>query len=365
MLNKILLCGISLVYAIAAFAQDSIATPKKFITTLSGSADVYYRYDIVGESKSNNLTSFTNSHNAFELGMASIKVEQTMKTVSVVLDLGFGKRATEFSYNETGILSAIKQLYISYQPKDWIKTTAGSWATHIGYEFVDPHLNKNYSTSYMFAYGPFFHTGLKAEFFKGSHSFMIGIANPTDYKYHPSKGLNNKFALAQYGVVVNKYLTAYVNYVGGRGTDSLFANQLDVVLSSDINEKISLGFNATLHVISDRFLKRDKVTTNLCHGEALYLKYSPKPWVNLCLRGEYFTDKHQLKVMSLFSEGGSVYEVTLSANFKTHGLTFIPEFRFDGSEKKIFTDTKANPISYNASFLIAAIYNFNVIVFSK
>ena len=39
-----------------------------------------------------------------------------------------------------------------------------SWATHVGYELVDAYLNRNYSMSYMFSYGPFFHTGIKADF---------------------------------------------------------------------------------------------------------------------------------------------------------------------------------------------------------
>ena len=50
----------------SSFAQDST---KTYSLSLSGSADVYYKYDF-GQSKTNNLTSFTNSHNSFELGMA-------------------------------------------------------------------------------------------------------------------------------------------------------------------------------------------------------------------------------------------------------------------------------------------------------
>ncbi len=56
--------------ACAAFAQDSTKT-----FALSGSVDAYYRVgggkDSAGEIKTNNLTSFTNSANSFELGMLS------------------------------------------------------------------------------------------------------------------------------------------------------------------------------------------------------------------------------------------------------------------------------------------------------
>ncbi|HYE56707.1 MAG TPA: outer membrane beta-barrel protein, partial [Chitinophagaceae bacterium] len=148
--------------------------------TFSGSADIYYRYDFA-KTSTNNLTSFTNSHNSFELGMASVKLEYKFNKVSMVADLGFGKRATEFSYNDEGIAAGIKQLFVTYTPADWIKFTTGSWTTHIGYELIDPQLNRNYSMSYMFTNGPFFHTGLKADLTKGKHGLMIGVANATDY----------------------------------------------------------------------------------------------------------------------------------------------------------------------------------------
>src|SRR5579875_429496 len=134
MLRKFLASGIAMSALNMAFAQDSA---KIAPLSISGSADVYYKYDF-GQSKANNLTSFTNAHNSFELGMASIKLEHKTTKVDMVADLGFGKRAKEFSYNDNGITQAIKQLYISYSPVAWLKLTAGSWATHIGYEVVDP-----------------------------------------------------------------------------------------------------------------------------------------------------------------------------------------------------------------------------------
>src|SRR3954464_7142125 len=79
------------------FAQDpdSAEIAKRGTLTISGSGDVYYRYDMVGHNKSNNYTSFTNSHNSFELGMLSAKIEYNYKGVGGCLDMGFGKRALE------------------------------------------------------------------------------------------------------------------------------------------------------------------------------------------------------------------------------------------------------------------------------
>ncbi len=349
---------------------DSIEVEKNGELTISGSADIYYRYDILGESMTNNMTSFTNSHNSFELGMASAQVCYEYKTVSVFLDLGFGKRANEFSYNEAlagnSVLAAVKQAYLTYQPKKWVKISAGSWATHVGYELVDAYQNNQYSTSYLFSNGPFFHTGLKVEFFKGSHSFMVGVANPNDFKYS-SGGMNFKSALAQYSVEVSPLLSIYLNYAGGQAPDSILSNQIDLVLFSQVSDKFSLGFNGTVSFMSgavsfvgDTEFKKTTITNQTWHGQALYLNFQPKKWGSLNLRLEHFGDPKQLKVLSDASGGGSVFEATLSANFKTHGVTLIPEFRFDGGTQKIFTLKDGTASNYNTSFTIAAIYNFSV-----
>src|SRR5690349_21523581 len=115
-------------------AQDST---KKGNLSITGSIDAYYRYNFANAKDSahtNNYTSFTNSQNSFELGMASLKADYTSGKVDGVLDLGFGKRAEEFSYNDTKTISSIKQAYVSFAASDKVKFTMGKWATHVGYE---------------------------------------------------------------------------------------------------------------------------------------------------------------------------------------------------------------------------------------
>src|SRR5690348_12572789 len=69
-------------------AKPAPPTPAVIIT---GSADVYYRYNF--NRQVNNLTSFTNSHDQFTLGMATVKLEHKTSRVDMVADLGFGPRA--------------------------------------------------------------------------------------------------------------------------------------------------------------------------------------------------------------------------------------------------------------------------------
>lgn len=325
--------------------------PKPVIT---GSADVYYRYNFQNPKTTfNNLTSFTNSHNSFELGMASIKAEHSIGKVGMVADIGFGRRADEFSYADVNTRVAIKQLYVSYSPSSKVKLTIGSWATHIGYELVDAYLNRNYSMSYMFSYGPFFHTGVKGEFKLGEKSvLMLGVANPSDLK---TASFLPKMTIGQLATATkDDKLKAYFNYQGGKSNDSSRLYQGDVVLIYALTDKFSLGYNGTYQSRQAKTISKWG-TGSSWWGSALYLNVDPTSAFGLTLRGEYLNDKE-----NVLGFDGNVFETTLSANFKIDNLTIIPELRLDNATNAagIFTKSSGATTKTTQSFLLAAVYHF-------
>lgn len=357
MLKKLFVTATAVAAISPLFAQEAPAVEEPKPTTISGFVDAYYRYDF-SKNPANNRTSFTNSHNSFELGMASIKLEHSFGKVGFVADLGFGKRAQEFAYNDNGIAQTIKQLYVTYAPKDWLKLTMGSWATHVGYELVDAPANRNYSMSYMFSWGPFSHTGIKAEATAGKNGFMLGIANQTDYRTSPSGA--KKFILAQYSLAASDNVKFYLNYVGGQKADSMGVNQFDLVMTAKVSDKFSVGYNGTVQSVKDKTSegKASGADGKSWWGSAVYLNLDPSDKFGLTLRSEYFSDKDQLAAMSLAPEGASVFANTLSANIKAGPLTFIPEIRFESSGKDVYFDKDGGPKSGNVSALLAAIYKF-------
>ena len=249
---------------LASVVTDTVAAPKteaeepKPTFTITGSADVYYKYDFA-KTKANTYTSFTGTHNDFALGMASVKFEHKGNKVGAVLDLGFGPRARDFSYTDEGITQAIKQLYVTYSPADWLKFTAGTWATHVGYELLDPQLNRNYSMSYMFTNGPFSHTGAKADITKGKHGFMVGVSNATDFRISPDGYINKKFFIAQYSLAASDNVKLYLNYAGGKFFDTSKVSQFDAVLTAKISDKFNVGFNGTVNSKIGRASCRERV----------------------------------------------------------------------------------------------------------
>lgn len=349
-MKKVLMTLMAASWAFYAQAQDSTRLLPEGLK-ISASADVYYKFNF-NENITDNKTSFTNSHNSFELGMASVKLEHSFKNVGFVADLGFGKRAEEFSYNDGGSRFAIKQLNVYYSPASFVKFTLGAYGTHVGYELVDAYLNRNYSMSYMFSYGPFFHTGLKADFTFGSHNLMVGVFNPTDLK--SASFTNQKYVGAQWGFApASTPFKVYVNYIGGRDTFKVRNDQFDAVISYQASSKFGIGYNGTVSHYKNG-------ETADWWGSALYLNFDPTESFGLTLRSEYFSDKDGLKVFTdpeKFTEGGSVVAFTLSGNYKIGGFTLVPEFRLDQASEELFSKGDAAKKA-SANFLLAAIYKF-------
>ena len=335
MKSKILL-PVFLFMSILSKAQTDSTKAPTSSTSYTIYFDGYYKNDFSKQS-TNNKTSFTNSNQSLQLGMASIKLDHTKGNFTGTLDLGLGKRAQEFSYNDNGVTQSIKQAYISYAPMSGLKITAGKWATHIGYELLDAYSNRNYSMSYGFSYGPFFHTGIRADISLGGKSaMMIGFAQPTDFVSTDSP---DKMLIAQFSTSSkNDVLKAFLNYQGGKDK-----SQFDLVLNGVVNSQVAINYDGTIANISGK-----NWTSN-----AVYVNYDPSAKIGFTLRSEYFDDSK-----NAVGVGSSIFQNTFSANIHFSKLTLIPEIRFDNAKDKIFFNTNNNLNQYAGNFLIAAVYKF-------
>ncbi|MDP4263034.1 MAG: outer membrane beta-barrel protein [Bacteroidota bacterium] len=348
---KILLTGVMLLTVGIAYAQDT--SSKKGNLTITGSVDAYYRFNFNNakdSARTNNYTSFTNSQNSFELGMASVKADYSIGKADGLVDLGFGRRAEEFSYNDQGTLAAIKQAYVSYAPSGHVKFTMGKWMTHVGYELCDAYQNRNYSLDYMFSYGPFFHTGLKADItVNNNFAFMLGLANPTDMV---TASFAKKHFLGQIHVnSTDNKISGYLNYMGGKDLSDATINQFDAVITGTVCSKFSIGYNGSIKMV-----KPSGGSSASWWGSALYLNYDPTSVFGLTARGEYFGDK---KAVAGF--GTNIFDLTLSGNIHIDNLTLIPEFRLDGAKDAIFyknSDTNTPTAKGTGTFILGATYHF-------
>ncbi|WP_035337506.1 porin [Dokdonia sp. PRO95] len=329
------------------FAQED-SKKKKF--TVEGSVDTYFRQNLSGPNGEDAIapnTSFAN-RNGFAIGMANVigSFESENGKVGAVADLVFGPRGEEAVFLSGPSSNIVNQLYVYWNVSDKVKLTLGNFNTFLGYEVISPTLNFNYSTSYMFSYGPFSHTGIKADFtLSEDWSAMVGVLNQTDATEF---NFDNDYTLgAQLG-----YKTTYLNFLYGKqggSTESTF--QVDLTTGHDLSDDFYLGLNATYNDTDGASF----------YGVALYPQYKTSESFTLGLRGEYFAETEGgAGAIGGYDEEGdaSVLAVTLTGSYTVGDLTIKPEFRLDSASEDTFLDTDLEPNSSLSSFLIAGIYKF-------
>ena len=157
------------------YAQEETETEEAPSFSIAGSIDTYYRSSEYAPG-----TSFGDLP-GFALGMANIVVSYEGEKSGFVADLVFGPRGTDAVFNSSGSSNIVNQLYAYYNLSESFTLTLGNFNTFLGYEVISPVANFNYTTSYMFSYGPFSHTGIKADLAVSDDiSIMLGVLNKTD-----------------------------------------------------------------------------------------------------------------------------------------------------------------------------------------
>jgi len=330
----------ALIIVVQGIAQEEAASESKF--NISGSVDTYFRTNLNGPNDSEEYgivapaTSFANLP-GFSLGMANVIGTFSGEKGGVVADLVFGPRGSDavFAsplYSNSGQI--INQMYAYWDVSENVTLTMGNFNTFLGYEVISPTANFNYSTSYMFSYGPFSHTGLKLDVSSESgFSFMAALLNPTD--------------ITEFNLSSDYFFGAQLGY-GGFYLNGLFGkdySQVDLTGGLDVTEKFYLGVNATITDTGD--------DTGFS-GVALYAQLQTSDAFKIGARYEFFNDKN---TVFDFAETNAS-DFTLSGNYSIGNLTIIPEIRIDTNSEDVFLDNDGAASSSLASFVLAFTYGF-------
>lgn len=382
------LLGILMAIPLAIFAQDSTSTePAAPTFSFSGSVDTYFHTAIGTEEDAPN-TAFAN-HKGFSLGMINLVGKYEGEKVGFTADMVFGPRGSDavFASPMAGSYSStiVNQLYAYWKPADNLTLTLGNFNTFVGYEVISPAVNVNYSTSYMFSYGPFSHTGLKANLTFGSGmNAMIAVMNPTDLtEFNPVNTYTLGGQLGWSGDPGFIYLNLLYGDQDGTlkkmaprygATDSNGATfQVDVTTGWNISDAFFLGVNATYNTtatgetIGAGGIQKVSGDASSFMGIALYPKFTLSESTALALRGEYFAENNGgVGAIGNYDTNGdaNVMEFTLSLDKTIGNLILIPEVRIDAASED---DTWTKSESYGdtpsgtktmPTFNFAAIYKF-------
>ena len=311
--------------------------PKVSGLEVSGSIDAYYRGTVGADYDVAPGTSFANLP-GFSLGMANLIISKEGSKAGFTADFVLGPRGEDATFlspllRPGGNSSIVNQLFAYYQVNEKLKFTLGNFNTFLGYEVISPTANFNYSTSYLFSYGPFSHTGLKADIeFENGLSLMAGIFNPTDATEFNS--LNRYVGGLQLGYSFEKGSI----YINGLFDDEFY--QLDLTAGVDLSEKVYLGLNSSY-------------ADDLFFGAAIYAQFATSEKLSIGTRIEYFMDQG-IGVVGMDEE---IIDFTLSANYKIGDLTIIPEYRIDLASTAIYPN-KEELEKNLSSFVLAVTYSF-------
>jgi hypothetical protein len=317
--------------------------------------------------------------------MVNLIASYSGEKAGFVGDVVFGPRGQAAVFGTASGQAVINQMYAYYKVSDAVTLNLGQFNTFLGYEVISPAVNFHYSTSYLFSWGPFNHTGLRADFAFGEGMVAkLAIMNPTDIvEFNPV----NTYTL---GGQIGKTSDAggvWLNVLYGDqdGTiDDIIAEpgdasagstlQLDLTLGYNISETFYLGFNASMQQTAtgefvDEFGDIQDIDGDASSftGFAVYPKLTLSESFAIGLRAEYFAIKNgHLNIFTTDEfdiDGnnigdGNVIEFTLSANYKVGGLTIIPELRLDKTSEDSFYDKDWEVTDQMISASLAAVYKF-------
>lgn len=354
---------------LASFVANAQDEEKSNPLSISGSVDAYFRANVNSANDGTGSTpgsSFGNG-NGFALGMANLIIGLKGSKTGFVGDFVYGPRGNEAVFGSfdpitgaipNGSSPIVNQMYVYWNVSDKTTLSFGNFNTFLGYEVISPSSNFNYSTSYMFSYGPFSHTGLKADFaLSDDFSLMVGVFNPTDFtEFNPT----NTYSLGvQLGYNEAVYLNILYGDQTGTGDTTNALLQVDLTAGWDLTDEFYLGVNTTYNTTATSVEGADPAGF---YGAALYTQYSLSKAFALGTRVEYFGEfEGGAGAIGDYDAGGSanIVEFTLSAPYTVDNLTIIPEIRLDAASKDIFTNVEGNNVQNSLySFVLATVYKF-------
>jgi hypothetical protein len=335
---------------------------------VSGVLDGYYGFN---NNRVDPTRVYDIRHNAFSLQLARIGFERKNSKESPLgfrVDLGVGETVDRTISISDSVRNDgtkhILQAYASYVAPigNGLTIDFGKMYTPVGAEVVETKDNFNYSRNWLFAYGPFYHAGLRMKYAFNDKVALSGfVFNGWDNLYENNVGENagktvgfqlgltptKKFSLTETYLVGSEAPLANVPAVSARNNVRHIA---DTVASYLVNDKFTLLGNFVIGSDADNDGVRSKWT-----GFAGYFKYqfnnnfafSPRFTVLNDHDGVRTGTPQTLKDFTL------TQEVKLRSNLLTRF-----EYRRDFSNRPIFTNYDGIAKGNQNTFTIGLSYFF-------
>lgn len=325
---------------------------------LSGLVDGYYSYNFNRpDGQINTGRAFDTRDNSFSLNLAKLTLEKKNDLTSPLgfkVDLGFGPTIDIVNGpNPTGgdAIKHVLQAYVSYVAPVGTGLTIdfGKFTTPIGSEVIETKDNYNYTRSYLFALGPYYHTGLRAKYALSDKVSVSGfLLNGWDSLTDNNTGKTGGVSVS---VTPTKRLSITQTYLGGpeqTGDNGPKRHISDTVVSVAASDKLT--FLANYAYGADQLISREK---GHWQGLAASFRYAFDKRFAFSPRFEVFDDNDGFRTGTAQTLKGLTLtqEVKLVDNMITRF-----EYRRDWSDADYFSKSNGRLVRGQNTFLIGLSY---------
>lgn len=289
-------------------------------------------------------------------GLVNLTTGQDAATVA---STGLGAAAA--GSNNSSHTFDVTQGYISYATGP-LTVIGGKFATLAGAELITSPSNKNYSRAWMFGWGPYTHTGLRATYAVNDMFTLIGgVNNGWDQVNSTTAGKTTELGFSVTPSTMFSLATSY--YQGKEVAAAVGARKyLDVVGTINATDKLNFVFDYANGSQANAALPTGVNGTAKWTSLALYANYQISDAWRVSYRNENFNDKDGYR--SGYAVAGTPVGQRLKSN--TFTLGYVPmknlelrgEVRLDKSSQNAFLQTNGAGKSTQNMFAMEAIYQF-------
>ncbi len=337
----------------------------------SGIVDGYYSYNNNKVDMFTQGRAFDVRHNSLSLQLAKATLERKNSKESPLgfrIDMGLGETVDRIiSVSDSSRNDGTKymlQAYASYVAPigSGLTLDFGKFYTPIGAEVIETKDNFNYSRGWLFAFGPYYHTGLRVKYGVNDKVSVAGfLVNGWDNMFE--NNVSDKFNKTlgfQIGLTPSKKFALTATYMGGQEAPLAnvpfvsdrdnWRNIFDTVGTIYVTDKLTLLGNFVYGNDGDNTGTRGYWT-----GFAAYLKYAFNNRFAFSPRFEVFNDHAGLRT----GVPQTVKDITLTQEIKLFNnfLTRL-EFRRDFSNQDFFTNSKGFARNNQNTFIVGLSYFF-------
>jgi hypothetical protein len=338
---------------------------------VSGVIDAYYLYN--GNKPDPGVgtpgRAFDVSHNSLSLNLAKFTLEKKNDLQSPLgfrFDLAFGPTAERIqSANDRArtidgvgfdATKHVLQAYASYVAPvgNGLTIDFGKFTTPVGAELIETKDNFNYSRSFLFTYGPYYHAGLRAKYAFNDKVAVTGfLLNGWDKLFDNNTG---KTVGLSVGLTPTKKFALTQTYLAGPENDLTntgWRHISDTVATVFVNDKVTLMGNFAY--AKDRRVIGNTLAEGDWKGFAAYARFAFTNRIAFSPRFEVFDDSDGFQTGTAQTLKG----LTLTQEFKlANNLLSRFEFRRDVSDQSFFSKSLGRTAKDQNTFIVGLSYFF-------